>query len=50
VNGIDFDTGSFRGTTNFTISSSATPGTVIPYYCTVHGTMMGRGTITVTSP
>jgi plastocyanin len=50
VNGVMFDTGSFSGTVTFTIPSSAPVGTVIPYYCTVHGRMMGTGQITIAAP
>jgi plastocyanin len=50
VNGVQFDTGSFTGTTTFTIPAAAPTGTVIPYYCTVHGRMMGTGQITIASP
>ena len=52
VNSVQFDTGPFAGTANFTISSTAQVGTVIPYFCTVHkATMgMGQGQITVTGP
>jgi plastocyanin len=52
VNGISFDTGAFLGTVTFTIPSSATVGTVIPYYCAVHLLMMGmnQGQITVVAP
>jgi plastocyanin len=50
VNGVSFDTGAFNGTTSFTISASAPPGTVVPYFCVPHGSMMGRGTITIASP
>jgi plastocyanin len=50
VNGVSFDTGAFNGTTTFTLSASAPPGTVVPYFCVPHGSMMGHGTITVISP
>lgn len=50
VNGVQFDTGSFTGTTTLTIPPNAPAGTVIPYYCTVHGSMMGTGQITIASP
>jgi hypothetical protein len=48
VNGIQFDTGAFSTGGSFTIPTTATAGTVIPYYCTVHLQTMGQGTITVT--
>jgi plastocyanin len=41
VNGVSFDTGAFLGTTTFAISSTATVGTVVPYYCAVHLLTMG---------
>jgi plastocyanin len=47
VSGIQFDTGPFAGTATFTISSGASSGTIIPYFCTVHGSMMGNGTLTI---
>ena len=50
VSGIEFDTGSFTGTTSFTIPSTATAGTVIPYFCTIHRSMMGQGQITILAP
>jgi plastocyanin len=50
VNGVLFDTGAFTTTGTFTIPSSATVGTVIPYYCTVHLQTMGQGQITVVAP
>lgn len=42
VAGITFDTGVFVGTRTFTVPASAHSGTVIPYYCTVHGAMMAN--------
>jgi hypothetical protein len=36
VGGVAFDTGAFTGDGAFTIPANAPPGTVIPYYCTVH--------------
>jgi plastocyanin len=50
MNGVSFDTGAFNGTTSFTISASAAPGTVVPYFCVPHGSMMGHGTITIVAP
>jgi plastocyanin len=47
VNGVQFDTGAFSTSGTFTIPSTATVGTVIPYYCTVHLQMMGQGQVTV---
>ena len=49
VNGVAFDTGPFAGpgSRTFTIPPTATPATVIPYFCTVHRSMMGQGTVTV---
>ncbi|GEJ55780.1 plastocyanin/azurin family copper-binding protein [Anaeromyxobacter diazotrophicus] len=40
VAGISFDTGIFTGTRSFTLPASAATGTVIPYFCRVHGAMM----------
>jgi plastocyanin len=52
VAGIHFDTGSFHTTATFSLPATALPGTVIPYFCTVHGTMAGMGTgrITIVPP
>jgi plastocyanin len=49
VGGVSFDTGQFTGTKTFALPSTASSGTVIPYYCTVHaGTMTTpNGTITI---
>ncbi len=48
VNGVSFDTGAFTGQRTLTIPASAPKGTVVPYYCTVHKSMMaGSGQITV---
>jgi plastocyanin len=40
VGGVSFDTGIFTGTKSFTIPASAPQGTVVPFYCRVHGPMM----------
>jgi plastocyanin len=41
VAGIQFDTGVFgRGSRTFTIPTDAVEGTVVPYYCTAHTSMM----------
>jgi plastocyanin len=50
VNGVFLDTGAFRGTTRLAIPRSARPGTVIPFFCTEHGRMMGTGTFTIVAP
>ena len=48
VDDIQFDTGVFTGTRSFNIPATATAGTVIPYYCSVHkGMMKTRGTLTI---
>jgi plastocyanin len=48
VNGVSFDTQSFgTGAKTFTITASATSGTVVPYYCRVHTSSMTQGTITI---
>jgi hypothetical protein len=49
VSGVSFDSGPFAGpgSRTITIPTTATPGTIIPYFCTVHLSMMGQGTITV---
>ncbi|MCI0569448.1 MAG: plastocyanin/azurin family copper-binding protein [Myxococcaceae bacterium] len=36
VASVSFDTGAFTGEQTFTIPASAPPGTVVPYFCTVH--------------
>ena len=40
VAGISFDTGAFMGDKTFTIPTTATAGTVVPYFCTVHTSTM----------
>jgi plastocyanin len=40
VAGVSFDTGIFTGSRSFTIPSSAPVGTVIPFFCRVHGPAM----------
>jgi len=49
VAGVSFDTGLLapNGTATFTIPANAPVGTVIPFFCMVHTTMMGQGQITV---
>ena len=49
VNGVSFDTGSISGggSASITIPGNAPSGTVIPYYCAIHKSMMGNGHITV---
>jgi plastocyanin len=44
-----FDTGPFTGSMTFVLPANAAAGTVIPYYCTVHLTMMAtpNGSITI---
>jgi plastocyanin len=50
VSGVQFNTGPITGTTTFTIPTTAVPGTVIPYFCTIHLAMMGPGQITIVAP
>lgn len=51
VGGVQFDTGPFTGQRTFTIPASAQPGTVVPYFCTVHRQgMANTGQITITAP
>lgn len=49
VNGISFDTGAFSsGSRTFVIPATAAPGSIIPYFCTVHlNAMANDGQITV---
>lgn len=48
VNGVSFDTGLFStGDKTITIPANAAPGTVVPYFCRFHLSMMPQGTITV---
>jgi len=51
VGGVQFDTGVFTGQRTFTIPANAVDGTVIPYYCTVHKSLMATpdGSIRVDS-
>ena len=44
VAGVSFDTGIFAGMATFTIPASAPVGTVVPYYCRVHTSMMTDAT------
>jgi len=48
VGGVSFNTGAFTGTKTFVIPSSATSGTVVPYFCTVHLATMATPTGTIT--
>lgn len=50
VNGVFLDTGAFRGNTRLVIPRTARPGTVIPFFCTEHGRMMGTGSFTIVPP
>jgi plastocyanin len=49
VNGVQFDTGSIGTNTGLpiTLPVSATPSTVVPYYCSLHKDTMPQGTVTV---
>jgi plastocyanin len=49
VGGVSFDTGLLAAgaSGSVTIPATAPSGTVIPYYCSKHTSMMGQGTITV---
>ena len=47
VNGVSFDTGEFTGKKEISIPATAQAGTVIPYYCSVHGKDMKDGQITI---
>ena len=50
VNGVSFDTGLFStGDKTITIPADAAPGTIVPYFCRFHLSMMPQGTITVQS-
>lgn len=50
VNGVSFDTGLFStGDRTITIPANAAPGTVVPFFCRFHLSMMPQGTITVQS-
>jgi plastocyanin len=42
VDSVSFDTGEFTGARAFTIPGTATPGTVIPYYCRVFTSKMAN--------
>jgi plastocyanin len=51
VNGIAFDTGAFIGEKEIVIPQSASVGTIVPYFCTVHrGSMRNEGQISVGAP
>ena len=49
VNGVQFDTGIIQpgSSGTFSIPANAPSGTVIPFFCVVHGAMMQQGTLTV---
>jgi plastocyanin len=47
VAGVQFDTGQFTGTRTFPIPANAPNGTVIPYFCNVHKSMMVTPTGTI---
>lgn len=47
VAGVQFDTGSFSGTTTFTIPAAAPNGTVVPYFCTIHRAAMATPNATI---
>ncbi len=49
VNGVQFDTGivSVNASASILVSATATPGTVVPYFCTVHKSSMGEGSLTI---
>ena len=48
VAGVSFDTGTFTGNASFTMPTSVPTGTVIPYYCKVHTSMMVPSSPTIT--
>ena len=50
ANGVAFDTQPFQGSASFTVPASAPVGTVVPYFWTVQGSVMGTGTITIAAP
>ncbi|HTP27151.1 MAG TPA: hypothetical protein VMK12_16035 [Anaeromyxobacteraceae bacterium] len=51
VNGISFDTGPFTGNRAIAIPATAMPGTVVPYFCTLHpGNMVDQGEIAIVAP
>lgn len=49
VQGIEFDTGAIETSksASFSVPLNAMPGTVIPYFCTVHKSSMGEGRVTL---
>ena len=51
VNGVSFDTGPFLGDRVITIPAGAPVGTVVPYYCQLHGgAMLDEGEIEIVAP
>lgn len=49
VNRVQFDTGPIKSNASAEITLPATvpPGTVIPYFCSIHKAMMAQGTVTI---
>jgi plastocyanin len=49
VNGVQFDTGSIgvNASRTFTVAAAAISGTLVPYYCAIHNSGMGQGTVIV---
>ena len=49
VNGVQFDTGNINANANseVVLPVTAPPGTVIPYYCSVHKAQMPQGIVTI---
>jgi plastocyanin len=48
VNGVQFDTGPIAASAAFAIPADAPPGTVVPYFCSIHReTTQERGVIAV---
>lgn len=49
VNGVQFDTGNIDTNTRLKVvlPPNAPPGTLVPYYCSVHKATMPQGTVTI---
>jgi plastocyanin len=51
VNGVAFDTPPFLGDSTISIPAEAPVGTIVPYFCRMHGAaMLNRGELEIVAP